>query len=45
MRIIETRQVRDTNGNYKSSYLPKSEDTPEVVGFAYECKKGALDWE
>ncbi|MFP6900154.1 MAG: tetratricopeptide repeat protein, partial [Opitutales bacterium] len=36
VRIIETRYVRDANGKHKSSYLPKTENTPEVVGFAYE---------
>ena len=36
VRIIETRQLRDANGNRKSSYLPKTEEEPETVGFAYE---------
>jgi len=36
VRIIETRHIRDVGGSAKSVYLPKSEEAPEVVGFAYE---------
>ncbi|MDE0575597.1 MAG: tetratricopeptide repeat protein [Opitutales bacterium] len=36
VRIVETRYVRSTLGKPKSTYLPKRDDSDEVVGFAYE---------
>lgn len=36
VRIVETRYVRSTLGQPKATYLPRREESDEVVGFAYE---------
>ena len=36
VRIVETRYVQSDSGGASSLYLPRSEEAPEVSGFAYE---------